>query len=124
MQIGTQNDNKNSVSSTRRAFCGLMGKTSIVIAFGGILRLLDEKDRFIRPLTAAPEDEFLSLCTRCQKCIDVCPYNVISPVSLLESITSAGTPRIKSQQASCRFNMYMGCSGYCAMECPTGALHI
>jgi ferredoxin-type protein NapG len=113
-----------NLSLSRRAFCGLLGKGCIVVAFGGVLRLLEGKDRFTSPLTAIPENEFLSLCIRCQKCINVCPYKVVSPVSFLESIISVGTPQIKLKQAACRFNMYMGCSGFCAMECPTGALRI
>ena len=108
---------------TRREFLALAGTGSIIIAFSGLLRLSENNNGFERPLTALPEDEFLALCTRCQKCIEVCPFTAITPVLLTESVISAGTPHQGDLTRPCTFG-YMGCSGYCAMECPTGALHL
>jgi ferredoxin len=126
MKIDDQNNKnikKSKPSINRRTFLGLGGKIAIVIAFGGLIRLLERDNKFERPLTALPEDEFLTLCSRCQKCIAVCPYKATTPVLLSESVTSAGTPKLVS---SCLYGdkSYMGCPGYCAMECPTGALRL
>ena len=110
----------------RRAFVGLVGKGVIVVAFGGFIRFIGPKDRLIappggvprdriiRPPGALPEEQFLSFCIRCDKCRDVCPYGLVTPVLLTESVISAGTPRLKGYGCpNCR---------RCIPVCPTGAL--
>lgn len=75
--MGTRNQNnidKTGISITRRGFLGLTGKLAVVIAFGALVQLREGENKFIRPLTAVPEKDFLSRCTRCQKCIEACPY--------------------------------------------------
>ncbi len=97
---------------TRRAFLGWMGKGVSMVALGGLIRLSDPKNKFRRPPRAAPEEEFLSLCTRCMKCQDVCP-DVIVPVLITESIVAAGTPKLPWPCPRCM---------KCIPVCPTGAL--
>jgi ferredoxin-type protein NapG len=101
---------------TRRAFVDLVGKGAVVVALGGFIRFLGRKENFIRPPAALPEEEFLSLCTRCLKCQEVCPTRVIAPVLLTESVISVGTPKLDSRRRPC-----IHC-GYCSQVCPTGAL--
>jgi ferredoxin-type protein NapG len=97
----------------RRAFIGLVGKGAMVVALGGLLRFLGRNDSFIRPPGALPEEEFLSLCLRCDKCREACPWGLITPVSLAESVISAGTPRLRWNCPHCM---------RCGPACPTGAL--
>jgi len=99
---------------TRREFVGLVGKGAIVIALGGLIRFLEPKDKFVRPPGALPEDEFLSLCIRCDKCRDVCPWGDITPVRLTESVIGVGTPRLRRG--------YCPRCWKCIPVCPTGAL--
>jgi hypothetical protein len=42
----------NKVNSflTRRAFVRLVGEGALVVALGGLLRFMEPKDKFIRPL--------------------------------------------------------------------------
>jgi ferredoxin-type protein NapG len=97
---------------TRRAFVGLVGKGAMAVALGGFMRFLGRKDSFIRPPGALPEEEFLSLCIRCDRCRKACP-GWITPVLLRESVISAGTPRLRYYCPRCM---------RCIPACPTGAL--
>jgi ferredoxin-type protein NapG len=98
----------------RREFVGLMGQGAVVVALGGLIRFVEPKEfRLIRPPGALVEEEFLSLCIRCDKCREVCPWGIISPVPLTQSVISAGTPIL---QGDCRH------CWLCIPVCPTGAL--
>ncbi len=100
---------------TRRAFLGWAGKGAGVFALGGLIRFLGINQTFPRPPGAVPEEQFLSLCTRCHRCAEVCPYREIRPVLLTESIINAGTPVLVDAGYCPRCRR---CVGYC----PTGAL--
>jgi ferredoxin-type protein NapG len=101
---------------TRREFIGMLemvGMSVMVVAVGGSIRRSDQEFTFSRPPGARDEDLFLALCLRCDKCREACPYRVIRPVRLTESLINAGTPIL---DGSCRQCMR------CRPVCPTGAL--
>jgi ferredoxin-type protein NapG len=98
---------------TRRAFLGWAGIGATVIGLGGLIRFLGREDRFIRPPGSRSEEEFLALCLRCDECRKACPYHLITPVTIAESLVSAGTPRIRWQCPHCM---------RCGPACPTGAI--
>ena len=89
-----------------------LGRGAVLLPLGGLIRLAEPKERFRRPPGAVPEEEFLSLCTRCGLCQEVCP-RLISLVPLTESVISVGTPRVIFNCSRC-----MRCNDVC----PTGAL--
>lgn len=116
-----ENETKTGFNSplTRRALLGLVGKAAIVVGLvglGGFIRFLGRKDRFIRPPGTVTEEEFLSLCIKCQICQEVCPTGAITPVLLTEDVTSAGTPKLDFNLGYCNLCME------CIEVCPTGAL--
>jgi ferredoxin-type protein NapG len=98
---------------TRRAFVELLGKGAIVVVLGEILRLWEGGEYIPRPPGARPEDEFLSLCLRCDLCREACPWDIIVPIPIAESLINAGTPVLRG---SCRY------CDLCIEACPTGAL--
>jgi MauM/NapG family ferredoxin protein len=85
----------------------------------------------LRPPGALPEDEFLSTCIRCGRCIDACPNRSITtftrenaePFSMTPGAGGEGTPVIFPRQKAC--NLCAGDQGgelLCTAACPTGAL--
>jgi MauM/NapG family ferredoxin protein len=69
----------------------------------------------LRPPGAVPEKEFLSKCIKCNKCLQICPYDSIVPAGSKYG-TSFGTPIINSREVPCYLCML------CPPVCPTGAL--
>jgi ferredoxin-type protein NapG len=73
--------------------------------------------RFIRPPGAAPEPEFLALCTRCGDCVNVCPVHAIRVAPVAAGL-AAGSPMLEPALQAC----IMCADMPCARACETGAL--
>lgn len=73
-------------------------------------------DRYLRPPGALPAGEFESVCSRCHKCVDVCPPRAIKidPAGVL----AEGAPYIVPAQMPCTVCDTLACMHHC----PTGAL--
>lgn len=69
----------------------------------------------LRPPGAVDERRFAALCTRCNRCIEVCPYKSIKPAGIT-SVAGAGSPVILAREVPCYLCMK------CPPVCPTGAL--
>ncbi len=75
------------------------------------------KVAYVRPPGAVGETEFLSLCTRCDECIKVCPAKAIKRAHGLMDI-AVGTPIIVPKENPCVL-----CNGLvCIAACKEGAL--
>ena len=74
--------------------------------------------RWFRPPGAVDEVAFLSACTRCGDCIDVCPVHAILKAPANGSGLAAGTPYIEPSVQACVVCEDMPC----AHACETGAL--
>ncbi len=101
---------------TRRAFLGLVetaGKSLLVFAIAGSIHRAQGDSSFSRPPGAREEAVFLSLCLRCDRCRVACPYDIIRPVRITESIMAVGTPILEGYCRNCN---------RCRPPCPTGAL--
>jgi ferredoxin-type protein NapG len=70
----------------------------------------------LRPPGAVPEAEFLAKCNRCQRCVQICPTNVIFPVKLTADFLTANTPEVIFNRSYCNSCMK------CTHICPAGAL--
>lgn len=75
------------------------------------------QQRYVRPPGALPEVAFLTACTRCHACSDVCPAGVILQVTARGGL-AAGTPYLEPARMPC-----VACPDMpCVTACPTGAL--
>ena len=71
---------------------------------------------WLRPPGALPEQQFLDTCSRCAKCVDVCPVQCIKLDP--HSSHAGGAPYIEPDLNPCVL-----CTGLeCMHHCPTGAL--
>jgi ferredoxin-type protein NapG len=103
-------------SGDRRAFFrDTIGRLMREVAVRTERRVVPE--RYLRPPGALSEVEFLAACTRCAKCIEVCPPHAIVPAPPRAGFAAA-TPVILPDQIACAVCPDMPC----AAVCPTGAL--
>lgn len=70
----------------------------------------------LRPPGALSEKGFIARCNRCQRCVQICPTNVIVPASLSYGIVRMNTPTVTFKRSYC--NSCLKCSEVC----PAGAL--
>lgn len=84
---------------------------------GTIIEATIEQERnFIRPPGAGEELLFLTACTRCGVCAEVCPTSTISLFSVDYGAKLTGTPFINPNESPCTF------CHECITHCPSGAL--
>lgn len=88
-----------------------------------VLREMDGKAdamaaHWIRPPFALGELEFLLTCTRCDKCLQACPHNVIFLLPDRLGVKVAGTPALDLLHKGCHL-----CQDWpCVQACEPGAL--
>lgn len=77
---------------------------------------IEEDRNFMRPPGVSHEIAFMTTCTRCGICEEVCPTSTIELFSVDFGAKLAGTPYINPNESPCTF-----CNN-CITHCPTGAL--
>ncbi len=95
-----------------------MGNFKSVLGLFGqmILPTFDQERTFIRPPGAQDELVFLTSCTRCGICNDVCPVSTIQLFNIESGAKLAGTPFLNPNEIACTFCYE------CVYNCPTDAL--
>ncbi|MRX81843.1 4Fe-4S dicluster domain-containing protein [Eggerthella sp. HF-4214] len=102
---------------SRRGFLAAGAASVALVGVGGFGAVTKQADAaFVRPPGAASGAELVASCDRCQKCLQACPYGIVTPVPLAESLVAYGTPTIAYEHGFCDFCMK------CVDACPTGAL--
>lgn len=101
---------------TRREF--LVGGAALAAgaALGfGVRPVVAEAD-VLRPPGALPEGEFMARCVKCERCISVCPTDVLKPMGIEGGILQVRTPYLDYSNGSCTF------CDLCRQVCPTEAI--
>ncbi|MEG2628522.1 MAG: 4Fe-4S dicluster domain-containing protein [Raoultibacter sp.] len=102
---------------TRRDFLAAGGVSAALVGVGGFGMVSHQAAApYVRPPGAQSDADLVARCNRCQRCLQVCPYNIITPVPLVESLIAYGTPTLAFDRGYCDFCML------CTDVCPTGAL--
>ncbi len=118
MGPGNQNDEKSrsSIPLSRRSFIELAGVTALLVGVGGAVAFKRQPESFLRPPGALADPQFNALCVRCQRCEQICPTGIISPVLVTEDLGRINTPRLGFSRGYCTL------CNKCIEVCPTGAL--
>lgn len=74
-------------------------------------------NRLIRPPGALPENQFVSVCTGCGKCLKVCPNNALQSTLLEAGLSGLYTPRLVPRIGYCE-----EFCNFCGRVCPTEAI--
>ena len=83
-------------------------------------RAVRRAENWFRPPFATPEMDFLLDCTRCDKCIEACPHDVLFTLPVRYGAQVVGTPVMDLRKKGCHL-----CSDWpCVTACQTGALKI
>ena len=101
------------------------------VLFGGVISvfglgldktLLRAQIEVVRPPGAVVEKAFLSLCSRCGRCVIVCPNSALQLQGLENGLSNTLTPKLMPKKGSCILPLD-GCHD-CIDSCPTKALRL
>lgn len=102
---------------SRRDFVAAGALCAAVAGVGGLGAVAKQANATpLRPPGCASEEDFLALCDRCQRCVQVCPYAIVQPMPFSRRFLEVGTPELVFKTGFCDFCMK------CMEVCPTGAL--
>jgi ferredoxin-type protein NapG len=103
---------------TRRGFVYATGSVVGLASIGAFAKLISPEAQLLRPPGGQDEDNFIALCTRCDRCRSACPTQVIAPARLEDGLVAVRTPKMNFKLGWCNF------CGKCADVCPSGALPV
>jgi polyferredoxin len=109
-----RSDTPLAALSRRQLFA--IGAAVVVGGFGGQLLKPATTVATIRPPGALAENNFLQQCSRCGRCVKVCPAECLFPMSLDTGLHTFLTPRVVPRKARCELCLS------CQEVCPTGAI--
>jgi len=79
----------------------------------------------LRPPGALGEDDFLTTCIRCMRCVDACPNHALISIPVNMEGGAAGTPTMQPRKAACMLCLSEeGDFLKCTEVCPSGALEL
>jgi ferredoxin-type protein NapG len=140
----------DSHSLTRRNLLYGVAGSAVLLGLGGTARYIIGDKPLLRPPGGQDEDHLLSACIKCNRCISVCPTNVIAVAGLTDGLANARTPHMDYRAAGrdrfstnqltdgvakehsfeegkqilvdARGENYCNFCNLCVQNCPTGAL--
>lgn len=113
---GVESAENESKGHTRREFIKISAAAVAAASIYSLGKTVKTTRKILRPPGALDEDIFTSVCSRCGRCIKVCPNEALIPMPITDGIECYGTPYIIPRQESCILCLA------CQDVCPTGAL--
>ncbi|MDO4291355.1 MAG: 4Fe-4S dicluster domain-containing protein [Eggerthellaceae bacterium] len=101
---------------TRRTFCIGAAALAVGAVAGAAARPFVAQADVLRPPGALPEVEFAARCIRCERCISVCPTDVLYPLGIEAGVVAVKTPALNYASDRCTF------CDKCREVCPTQAI--
>lgn len=103
---------------TRRTFVIGAAAVAVGAVAGGAARPFVAKADVLRPPGALPETHFMARCNRCERCISVCPEDVLRPLGIEEGPLQIKSPTLDYRAGHCTF------CDLCRQVCPTAAIGV
>lgn len=114
---------KTYAGMSRRTLCLGAGGAAVLLGMGGLKYVGSTPS--VRPPGGQDEDRLLSACIRCEKCLEVCPHDIIKPAPLEYGILGMRTPLLNFHENWCDWcGEENGGSPLCVQACPTQALSL
>jgi ferredoxin-type protein NapG len=108
---------------TRRSFAFSVGGAAVMLGIGGLKFTASEP--VVRPPGGQNEDQVISACIRCERCLEICPRSVIAPTHIEQGILDMRTPRMDFSRDFCDWcEEENGGDPLCVKMCPTKALKL
>jgi ferredoxin-type protein NapG len=106
---------------SRRTFALGAGSAAVLLALGGLQALPAEAQ--VRP--PGGQNEFLSSCIRCERCVEMCPQNALTPAHIEDGILGTRMPVANYDVGWCDYcqETHNGVP-QCVAACPTNALSL
>lgn len=105
-----------NVNPSRRTFVFGAAALAAGAAIGAGARPFAASCDTLRPPGAVPEAEFMARCIRCDRCISICPTDVLYPLGIESGVLAVRTPALDFRAGSCTF------CDLCRQVCPTEAI--
>jgi len=106
---------------TRRSIIAGVGATAALCALGGVRFFGDNP--IVRPPGGQDFNRLVGACIRCEKCVEVCPRQVIRPAHIEHGVVGMRTPKLNFYSDWCDWcNEKNNGSPLCIEVCPTEAL--
>jgi MauM/NapG family ferredoxin protein len=114
VKIPIRNKSFNLNLDRRRFFASI----GVGLIAGSLLRLKHKPPLdVLRPPNSLEEDDFISTCIRCGRCVEVCPTRGLESVLLDRGIIEIFTPRFLPKKGPCIKECNL-----CSLVCPTDAI--
>jgi ferredoxin-type protein NapG len=108
---------------SRRTLMYGVGGLAVTLGLGGVRYL--PANAIVRPPGGQDEDIFLAGCTRCERCLEACPRDVIRLCRIEDGVVNILTPQMDFRENYCDFcKEENGGIPLCEQACPSSSLHL
>jgi ferredoxin-type protein NapG len=108
---------------SRRSLCVGAGGIAALLALGCVKFVPDQA--IVRPPGGQDEAALLAGCIRCEKCVEICPRDVLKLTHIEDGVVAIRTPQMNFYSDYCDFCVEEnGGQPLCVDACATGALSI